>query len=169
MTPLAPAEHRAPLSVAFYGRTGSHRPQPIVEAILAIQYERCRAVLPPSALTAAFYDVGSPNRPCPAPAALDIDGQPVSRSGNLHDLLAEAARTARRFDFVIASDLDRLPRHLPTREHTLRALAASGVEFIVAPLRRSDDPADGPLPMQRLRSADYLVALAGTITEGAIR
>jgi site-specific DNA recombinase len=97
------------LRVAFYGRVARDDDGSAMTT-MAEQYERCRHALPPGAITAVFYDVGTYPGFRRHPGRLRIGGQTVRREGGLDDLLAEAQRRSRRYDYLSACDPFRLSR-----------------------------------------------------------
>jgi hypothetical protein len=107
-------------------------------------------------------------RPVPRPyrPAPTTQRPGVHRDGGLDDLLAEAGRPTRRFDFVITFGVDRLSRDTARVTAILRHLATDGVEFLAVPHRV---PGSTPLPMPYLRSAAYLDVFTQLLREGTIR
>lgn len=151
--------------VAFYGRTADARDLAMATRVLGGQYQQCVSVLPDGAITAVFYDLGTRPAYRRAPASLFLDHErEISRDGGLDDLLTEANRPERRFDFVISTDVYRLSRRTATSTAILRAFALANIEFLQVPEIR-----DGhrlPVAPWRLRSAAYITMLTQLITEG---
>ena len=116
-----------PLRIAFYGRVA--RDDDGAEEQLARQYERCRRALPPGSITAVFYDVGPSDAGSkPAFDRLFIGGVHARRDGGLDDLLAEAVRERRRFDYLTASDPFRLSRNPGRANELLHRLRLARVQ-----------------------------------------
>ncbi|GLY98855.1 recombinase family protein [Actinoplanes sp. NBRC 103695] len=157
----------APVRAAFYGYTADDTDPAMAAHVLAQQYQQCVSVLPDGAVTAVFYDVGARPHCWHTPATLNLGGRHADRAGGLQALLTETSRQDRRFDFVISTALDRLPRQADAVTAILRTLAIAGVELLLASEPRADD---GPLPTPlRLYSVVYLDVLAGLVTEGDCR
>ncbi|WKU03996.1 hypothetical protein [Micromonospora sp. HUAS LYJ1] len=154
--------------VAFYGRTAEASDLATAALVLGGQYQQCVSVLPDGAITAVFSDLG--NRPdywrLPATLFLDHERE-ISRDGSLDDLLTEAVRPERRFDFVISTDVHRLSCNTLTRTALLRAFAVAGIEFLHAPEIRDGDRL--PVMPWRLRSVDYIEVLTQLIRDGGHR
>ncbi|MFI7550779.1 hypothetical protein ACIBQ2_13605 [Micromonospora sediminimaris] len=151
--------------VAFYGRTADAGDLATATRVLGGQYQQCVSVLPDGAITAAFSDLGRRPDYRRAPASLFLDHErEISRDGGLDDLLTEANRPERRFDFVISTDVHRLSRHGATSTVLLRTLAVAGIEFLHAPEIRDGDRL--PVMPWRLRSVDYIEVLTHLIRDG---
>jgi hypothetical protein len=116
------------LRVAFYGRVACDADGTALTH-LAHQYEQCRSVLPPDAITAILYDIGKPANRCPW--SFTIGDQRVNRSGSLDDLLTEATNPARRFDQLITYGPDRHSPDMRRADEVLRRLTAAGVEYLI--------------------------------------
>jgi hypothetical protein len=151
--------------MAFYGRTADASDLATAASVIGGQYQQCVSVLPKGAITAVFYDLGARPHYRRAPADLSLDNErEIGRDGGLDDLLTEADRPERRFDFVISTDVYRLSRHTATSTTILRTLALADIEFLRAPEIR-----DGhrlPLAAWQLRSVAYINALTQLNTEG---
>ncbi|MEV6689849.1 hypothetical protein AB0M35_00010 [Micromonospora sp. NPDC051196] len=159
--------HRATVlpRVAFYGRTADAGDLATAVLVLGGQYQQCVSVLPDGAITAVFSDLGTRPDYRRAPARLFLGHErEISRDGGLDDLLTEANRPDRRFDFVISTDLHRLSRDTAMRTALLRTLAVAGIEFLHAPEIRDGDRL--PVMPWRLRSVAYINALTQLISEG---
>lgn len=132
------------------------------------QYQRCVSALPEGAITAVFYDLGSRPNYRQAPADLTLANErEVSRDGGLDALLTEAHNPARRFDFVVSTEVYRLSRRTVTVTAIMRALADAGVEFLLAPEIRTDHTL--PVPPWQLRSVAYLDVLTRFARKGGRR
>jgi hypothetical protein len=158
MNPLTASRSPIP-RVAFYGRTERWQHAARAVASLCGQYQKCRWALPAGALVAAFFDLGAPARYRPAPAALCVGGALVARDGGLDDLVAEAGRPRRRFDFVIACGSDRLSRNTNKAKRLLYGLAAADVEFLVAPLNVIAGRLPWPMELRCPLFVDALIQL----------
>ncbi|MFV2104447.1 hypothetical protein [Micromonospora sp. LOL_024] len=151
--------------VAFYGRTAEARDLATAALMVGGQYQQCVSVLPDGAITAVFSDLGTRPDYRRAPANLFLDNErEISRDGGLDDLLTEANRPERRFDFVISTDVHRLSCDTATRTALLRTLAVAGIEFLHAPEIRDGDRL--PVMPWRLRSVDYINVLTQLIRDG---
>ncbi|MFI9644500.1 hypothetical protein ACIG87_31395 [Micromonospora sp. NPDC051925] len=151
--------------VAFYGRAAEASDLATAALVVGGQYQQCVSVLPDGAITAVFSDLGTRPDYRRAPANLLLDNErEISRDGGLDDLLTEANRPERRFDFVISTDVHRLSRHRATRTALLRTLAVAGIEFLHAPEIRDSDRL--PVMPWRLRSVDYIEVLTQLIRDG---
>jgi Resolvase, N terminal domain len=139
------------LRVAFYGRVACDGDGTAATAI-ARQYEQCRRALPPGAITAVFYDIGSHPGVRRRPGQLRLDGLTLRRDGGLNDLLAEAGRPSRRFDQIVTYGPDRLSRDMRRAWELLNRLAVAGVECLF-PFGTTVEPARTSLPMMRLVAA----------------
>ncbi|MDG4793715.1 hypothetical protein [Micromonospora sp. WMMD1082] len=154
--------------VAFYGRTAEASDLATATRVLGGQYQRCVSVLPDGAITAVFSDLGTRPDYQRTPASLFLDTErEISRDGGLNDLLTEANRPARRFDFVISTDVHRLSRHTTTSTVLLRTFAVAGIEFLHAPEIRDGDRR--PVMPWRLRSVEYINVLTQLIRDGGYR
>jgi hypothetical protein len=151
--------------VAFYGRTAEARDLATAALVVGDQYQRCVSVLPDGAITAVFSDLGTRPDYRRAPDTLFLGHErEISRDGGLDDLLTEANRPDRRFDFVISTDVHRLSCDTATRTALLRTLAVAGIEFLHAPEISDGDRL--PVMPWRLRSVAYINALTQFIAEG---
>ena len=151
--------------VAFYGRTAEAGDLATAALVVGGQYQQCVSVLPYGAITAVFSDLGTRPDYRRAPATLTLDHErEISRNGGLDDLLTEANRPERRFDFVISTDVRRLSCDTATRTALLRAFAVAGIEFLYAPEIREGDQL--PVTPWRLRSVDYINVLTQLIRNG---
>ncbi|MEG8179300.1 recombinase family protein [Nocardia terpenica] len=120
--------------VAFVGRTSTADLQ---DPTLSIprQYSNCQLVLPDDAeLTAHFWDVESgrkdlADRGHSAHAQFQI---PVPRDGGIQDLLTEAERHGRRFDYVICESIERIARRTRTGTDIEHRLEQAGVRLLAA-------------------------------------
>ena len=164
MTRTRPGQPETLIRVAFYGVA---REDPAHH--LAVQYQVCRDVVPGHYLTAAFYDTTRARVPNPPPPQLTTNDATVPRDGGLANLLAEAGTTERRFDFVIATDLDRLGRDSERLNAILRHLVRCGVELLLAPHPDDRTPDVPRLPLLRLRSLAYLNTIIALSREGDLR
>jgi hypothetical protein len=127
MTPTPDSACR--LRVAFYGRTASGA-EATTHTAIALQYEDCRRVLPPSAITAVFYDIGSDPTAC-LPGPLTGDGRSLDGDGGLDDLLTEARIGARRFDRLITSSPQVLTRDAERGSRLMDDLDRAGIEYLL--------------------------------------
>jgi len=125
---LANVPHRE-LRVAFYGRAAFDADDTAMPSI-ARQYEQCRRVLPPGAITAIFYDIGSYPTFRRPPGSLPVGDQTMRRDGGLDTLLFEAARAPRRFDQLITYSPDRLSRDTGTAYDLMHRLQRAGVQHL---------------------------------------
>ncbi len=154
--------------VAFYGRTAEASDLATAALVVGGQYQQCVSVLPDGAITAVFSDLGTRPDYRRALASLFLDNErEISRDGGLDDLLTEANRPDRRFDFMISIDVHRLSRDTATRTALLRMLAVAGIEFLHAPEIRDGDRL--PVMPWRLRSVDYIKVLTQLIRDGGHR
>jgi hypothetical protein len=84
----------------------------------------CQLVLPEDAIIVAnFYDVESGRKDLDArgrSTAHEMFTIPIARDGGIHDLLAEAERPDRRFDYVICESI--ASRAAPTSAPTSRTV-----------------------------------------------
>lgn len=136
-----------PLRVAFYGRCASDDPDDASNS-LAWQYDSCLRVLPPHAIVALFYDIGTP----PANSTLErlpllTGGRP--RAGGIAELVAEAATPDRRFDHVITESPERLSRRTHVAASLLHHFAVHRVGVLhadedIARQLGQPDPVDPP-------------------------
>lgn len=144
--------------VAFYGRTADASDLATAALVIGGQYQQCVSALPEGAITAVFYDLGTRPHYQRAPADLSLTNErEAGRDGGLDDLLTEANRPERRFDFVISTDIYRLSRREAPVFAIMRALAVADIEFLLAPEIR-----DGhrlPVAPWQLRSVAYLDVL----------
>ncbi|MFI7592827.1 hypothetical protein [Micromonospora sp. NPDC049359] len=151
--------------MAFYGRTAEAGDLATAARVVGGQYQQCVSMLPHGAITAVFSDLGTRPDYRRAPASLFLDNErAVSRDGGLDDLLTEANRPDRRFDFVISTDVHRLSCDTVTRTALLRAFAVAGIEFLHVPEIRDGDRL--PVMPWRLRSVDYIEVLTQLIRDG---
>ncbi|MDG4787673.1 hypothetical protein O7626_17300 [Micromonospora sp. WMMD1102] len=154
-----------PPRVAFYGRTAEASDLDTAALVVGGQYHQCVSVLPDGAITAVFSDLGTRPDYRRAPANLLLNHErEISRDGGLDDLLTEANRPERRFDFVISTDVHRLSCDTATSTALLRALTVAGIEFLHAPEIRDGDRL--PVMPWRLRSVDYINVLTQLIRDG---
>ncbi|GAA4412191.1 recombinase family protein [Actinokineospora soli] len=146
----ADAQHDM-LRFAFLGRTSTYDLQ---DPTLSIprQFDACRFALPDNAaITAHFYDIESGRKDASTrsrASAHDMFDIPVPRDGGVEDLLAEAARPDRRFDYVICEEIGRVARrvHIGTDiEHRLEQL---GVTLVAV-----DEGIDLPRSGRRVKKA----------------
>ncbi len=126
MTP-ATVPSRPSLRVAFYGRVACDTDGTAMTTI-ASQYEQCRRALPPDAILAIFYDIGSDSAFRRHPGRLTVGDRRLPRDGGLEDLLAEAARPSRRFDHLVACSPDRLSRRMEHMRDLLNRLRLARVQ-----------------------------------------
>ncbi|MEV4517999.1 hypothetical protein AB0K00_54715 [Dactylosporangium sp. NPDC049525] len=165
MTRTDPRQPETLIRVAFYGLA---RNDPARD--LAAQYQQCRHVVPGHYLATAFFDTTGAAVHEPPPTQLTINDAAVPRDGGLADLLDEAGSAARRFDFVIVADLDRLGRDTGRVSDILRHLVHCDVELLVRPdLSNGNREVPRHPPLQHLRSVAYLHALVTVCQEGDVR
>ncbi len=117
------------LRVAFYGRVACDTDRTAMTTI-ARQYEQCRRALPPGAITAIFYDIGSHPAVRRRPGQLTIGDQKLHRDGGLGDLLGEAEGQPRRFDQLITCGPDVLSRDTGWASKLLTRLTVAGVDYL---------------------------------------
>lgn len=151
--------------VAFYGRTVEASDLVTAALVVGGQYQQCVSVLPDGAITAVFSNLGTRPDYRRAPATLTLGHErEISRDGGLDDLLTEASRPDRRFDFVTSTDVHRLSCDTATRTALLRTLAVAGIEFLHAPDIRDGDRL--PVMPWRLRSVTFIKVLTQLIRDG---
>lgn len=101
------------LRFAWCGRVSTKEQQDPTLS-LPRQLHVARSALPPgSAIVANFYDVESGRQDLELRGLNSVHEQfdiPIPRDGGIQDLLAEAARSDRRFDAVICESIDRIAR-----------------------------------------------------------
>jgi hypothetical protein len=117
------------LRVAFYGRVACDTDRTAMTTI-ARQYEQCRHALPPGAITAIFYDIGSHPAVRRRPGQLTVGDQNLHRGGGLDDLLAQAEGRPRRFDQLITYGPDRLSRDMRRAWELMHRLTLVDVECL---------------------------------------
>ncbi|MGH3715473.1 MAG: recombinase family protein [Micromonosporaceae bacterium] len=122
----SPADPAPGSTVTFYGQVfPGEASNEVSEAVnIAIQRELCLAWLWMDDFDVVFYDLEHGRRP-DTPAT-----DPGPRSGGLADLLAEAGRPDRRFDYVAVIHPNRLGRTEDEICDVLIHLAARGVQCI---------------------------------------
>lgn len=129
------AEAYPVLRVAWAGRTSTYDQQDPTLS-LPRQLRASQLVLSENALIVAhFYDIESGRKD------LDDRGQstaheqfdiPIPRDGGIQDLLAEAERADRRFDFVICESIDRIARRTYIGTDIENRLERAGVRLLAA-------------------------------------
>jgi DNA invertase Pin-like site-specific DNA recombinase len=129
---------KAILRGAFVGRT-SNKDQQDPTLSLPRQLAKAQGALPDHAvLVAHFYDVESGRIDLAARSrgvAHELFTIPIPRDGGINDLLDEAERPDRRFDFVICESIDRLARTTYSGTLIEHRLQQAGV-----PLLAADEP-----------------------------
>ncbi len=121
--------------VAFIGRTSTADLQ---DPTLSIprQYSSCEVALPDDAiLVASFYDIESGRKDLAVRGYSDAHEQfaiPVFRDGGIQDLLVEAERSGRRFDYVICESIERISRRTHTGTNIEHRLERVGVRLLAA-------------------------------------
>ncbi len=130
-----PRPLREPLRFAWWGRVSTEDQQDPTLS-LPRQLRNSRAVLPTGAVIVAhFYDVESGRRD------LELRGRgsaherfqiPIHRDGGIQELLAEAARTERRFDAVICESIERIARRTYYGTKIEHDLERNGVALFAA-------------------------------------
>lgn len=120
---------------AFIGRTSTADLQ---DPTLSIprQYSSCEIAMPPgAALVASFYDIESGRKDLAMRGYSDAHEQfdiPVLRDGGIQDLLEEAQRPDRRFDYVICESIERIARRIYTGTKIEYLLEQLGVRLLAA-------------------------------------
>lgn len=120
---------------AFIGRTSTSDLQ---DPTLSIprQHSACEEVLPgDAAIVASFYDIESGRKDLAVRGYSDAHEQfdiPVFRDGGIQDLLAEAQRPDRRFDYVICESIERISRRTHTGTKIEHLLEQAGVRLLAA-------------------------------------
>lgn len=121
--------------VAFIGRVSTADLQ---DPTLSIprQFSSCEGVLPEgAALVASFYDVESDRKDLAARGQGNAHQQfdiPVIRDGGIQDLLDEAQRPNRRFDYVICESIERIAGRTHTGTRIEHELEQAGVRLLAA-------------------------------------
>ncbi|MPZ66517.1 MAG: recombinase family protein [Pseudonocardiaceae bacterium] len=125
----------AVLRVAWAGRTSTYDQQDPTLS-LPRQLRACQLVLPEDALIVAhFYDIESGRKDLAArgrSTAHELFNIPIHRDGGLADLLAEAERPDRRFDYVICESIDRIARRTYIATDIENRLDRAGVRLLAA-------------------------------------
>ncbi len=117
------------LRVAFYGRVACDSDDTAMTTI-ARQYEQCRRALPPGAITAIFYDIGSYPALRRRPGRLTVGDQRLRRDGGLDDLLGAAEGQPRRFDHLITCGPEILTRDTGRASTLLTRLTVAGIGYL---------------------------------------
>jgi site-specific DNA recombinase len=123
------------LRFAWAGRTSTYDQQDPTLS-LPRQYRASQLVLPEDALIVAnFYDIESGRKDLAArgrSTAHELFDIPIPRDGGIQDLLAEAERPDRRFDFVICESIDRIARRTYIATDIENRLERAGVRLLAA-------------------------------------
>lgn len=123
------------LRFAWAGRTSTYDQQDPTLS-LPRQLRASQLVLPEDALIVAhFYDIESGRKELAARGKGTAHEQfdiPIPRDGGIQDLLAEAERVDRRFDFVICESIDRIARRTYIATDIENRLESAGVRLLAA-------------------------------------
>lgn len=123
------------LRMAWAGRTSTYDQQDPTLS-LPRQLRASESVLPEDALIVAhFYDIESGRTELAARGRGNAHEQftiPIPREGGIQDLLAEAERDDRRFDFVICESIDRIARRTYIATDIENRLERAGVRLLAA-------------------------------------
>ena len=123
------------LRFAWAGRTSTYDQQDRTLS-LPRQYRASQLVLPEDAVIVAnFYDIESGRKDLDARGKSTAHEQfdiPIAREGGIQDLLAEAERPDRRFDFVICESIDRIARRTYIATDIENRLERAGVRLLAA-------------------------------------
>ena len=121
--------------VAFAGRTSTEDQQDPTLS-LPRQLRRCSAVIPDDAVIVAhFFDIESGRMDLSSRgrgSAHELFDIPIPRDGGIQDLLAEAERPDRRFDYVICESIDRIARRTYYGTYIEHHLEKVGVRLLAA-------------------------------------
>ncbi|WP_084525876.1 recombinase family protein [Nocardia vaccinii] len=121
--------------IAFAGRTSTADLQ---DPTLSIprQYSNCQLATPDGgAITASFWDVESGRKELADRGHTTNHEQfdiPVPRDGGIQELLAEAERPDRRFDYVLCESIERIARRTHTGTGIEHRLERAGVRLLAA-------------------------------------
>lgn len=128
-------EKSAIIRVAFAGRTSTDDLQDPTLS-LPRQLRTCQLALPEQAVIVAhFYDIESARMDLAARGrghAHEMLEIPIPRDGGIHDLLEEAERPDRRFDFVICEDISGIGGRSYISAEVERRFERAGV-LLIAP------------------------------------
>ncbi|TQM05982.1 DNA invertase Pin-like site-specific DNA recombinase [Pseudonocardia kunmingensis] len=133
----APAPELEPVlfRFAWAGRTSTYDQQDPTLS-LPRQLRSCGQVLPEDAVVVAhFYDVESGRKDLDTrgrSTAHEMFSIPIARDGGIHDLLAEAERPDRRFDYVICESIERIARRTYIGTDIENRLERAGVRLLAA-------------------------------------
>ncbi|WP_189060254.1 recombinase family protein [Longimycelium tulufanense] len=123
------------IRVAWAGRTSTYDQQDPTLS-LPRQLRASQMVLPDNALIVAhFYDIESGRKDLAARGRGSAHEQfqiPIPRDGGIQDLLAEAERPDRRFDYVICESIDRIARRTYIATDIENRLERAGVRLLAA-------------------------------------
>ncbi len=123
------------IRLAWAGRTSTYDQQDPTLS-LPRQLRASQLVLPENALIVAhFYDIESGRTDLAARGRGSAHDQfriPIPRDGGIHDLLAEAQRPERRFDYVICESIDRIARRTYIATDIENRLERAGVRLLAA-------------------------------------
>ncbi|MFT7841808.1 recombinase family protein [Saccharothrix sp. BKS2] len=121
--------------MAWVGRTSTYDQQDPTLS-LPRQLRASQLVLPEDALIVAhFYDIESGRKELAARGKSGAHEQfaiPIPRDGGIQDLLAEAERPDRRFDYVICESIDRIARRTYIGTEIEHRLERAGVRLLAA-------------------------------------
>ena len=142
--------------VAWAGRTSTYDQQDPTLS-LPRQLRACQLVLPEDALIVAhFYDIESGRTTLAARgrgSAHELFTIPIHRDGGINDLLAEADRPDRRFDYVICESIDRIARRTYIATDIENRLDQAGIRLLAA-----DEPFQlGPTSGRKAKVATALL------------
>ena len=130
-----PAAQPGIVRLAWAGRTSTYDQQDPTLS-LPRQLRACQLVLPADALIVAhFYDIESGRKDLAARGrgdAHEMFSIPIHRDGGLPELLAEAERPDRRFDYVICESIDRIARRTYIATDIENRLDRAGIRLLAA-------------------------------------